>query len=163
MEALSKWILSQPVPLDLGATRIVYKLLNLLQFQSNDAVGLQKLAQMCFDTIIYLNDNTFQSISSDSVEPNEPLHQAMILLRICSNIVALEGAFGDHIIDNWFRSQNRSLASFFNRFIDLHAENGLSVEEIYWFVGNLMKCQIRNHQYLEADEFIVKLKFNTKC
>lgn len=78
-------------------------------------------------------------------------------MRISSNIVALGGSFGDYIVDSWFRSQNRSLASFFNRFIDLFSAHGLLIDEINWFIGNLMKCQLNelNRQYLEVGELIL--------
>lgn len=158
IETLSKWILNQPIPLDPRITKIVYKLLNLLGFQSNDAIGIQQLVHLCFDTLIHVHDNPSSTPGS-----NESLHQVILLMRICSNIVALENSFGGYIIDHWFCSQNRSMASFFNHFIEQFSSNGLSVEEIYWFTGNLMKCQINESstKFVEYDEFFVKLNMNS--
>lgn len=71
----------------------------------------------------------------------------------------MDSSFGNYIIENWFQSQNRSLALFFNHFIALFVANSISINEIYWFIGNLMKCQ-HNEQtlkYLESDEFFVKI------
>lgn len=139
-------------------TKIIYKLLNLLNFQSNDAIGVQKLIHFCFDTLIHLHDQP----SSLSIS-NESLHQAVLLMRISSNIVALENSFGGYIIEHWFQSQHRSMATFFNYFIDLLSTNSLSVDEIYWFISNLMKCQMNESitKFLECDELLVKLKMNT--
>lgn len=156
IDTLSNWILSQKAPLDTGITRIVYKLLNLLKFQSNDANEVQKLVHICFDTLIYVFDQT-SSLPSESSELH---HQAVLLMRICSNFVAMDSSFGNYIIENWFvKSQNRSLALFFNHFIALFVANSISINEIYWFIGNLMKCQ-HNEQtlkYFESDEFFVKI------
>lgn len=158
IETLSKWILNQTAPLDSRLTKIIYKLLNLLNFQSNDAISVQKLVHFCFDTLIYL----YNQPSSLPVS-NQSLHQVVLLTRICSNFVALENSFGGYIIEHWFQSQNRSIATFFNHFIDQLSANSLSVDEIYWFIGNLMKCQINESitKFLECDEFFLKLKMNT--
>lgn len=158
IETLSKWILSQTVPLDPRITKIVYKLLNLLGFQSKDAIGVQQLVHLCFDTLIHVHENF--SMMSD---PNENLHQVILLMRICSNIVALENSFSCYIIERWFCSQNRSMVTFFNQFIERFVANGLSVDEIYWFIGNLMKCDTNDltMKFLEYDEFFVKLKMST--
>lgn len=81
-------------------------------------------------------------------------------MRICSNLVALENSFADLIIENWFDSKNRSIALFFNHFIDQFTASSLHVEEIYWFIGNLLKSQVAetSWKYIEKDEFFDKIK-----
>ncbi|XP_055295482.1 uncharacterized protein LOC129565094 [Sitodiplosis mosellana] len=155
----AKWILHQEAPLDLGKTKIVYKLLNLLEFKSNDAIEMDKLVYICFGTLLNLYDVTSSSPPAPS-ESREFLHQVVLLMRICSNLVALENSYADYIIDNWFRTQSRSLATFFNYFIKQMAATNLSIEEIYWFIGNLMKCQLSDTtlKYVETDEFFAKIQ-----
>lgn len=155
IETLSSWILSHSAPLDAGVIRIVYKLLNLLNYQSNDVDGVKKLVQIFFDTLIHLQ-NQFKSSTPES---SEFLHQVVLLMRICSNVVALESSFGEIIIENWFKSQNRSLALFFNYFIELFAKCSLSPTEIYWFIGNLMKCPLSEstQTFVELDDFFNKI------
>lgn len=135
--------------------KIVYKLLNLLNFQSNDTIGVQKLVHFCFDTAIYI-ERKLPSVT----DPTEFLHSMVLIMRISSNIIALENSFGDYIIEQWFLSQNRSIAAFFNNFIDFFVVNSLSVDEIYWFIGNIIRCPMNETvtQFLEDDEFMVKLK-----
>lgn len=149
--------MNQAAPLDLGLTRIVYKFLNLLEFKSNNAIGMQKLVQICFETLIHLHDN----ISSAPPSP-EFFYHVILCMRICSNIVAVETSVADYIIENWFRMQSRSLVVFFNHFIELIATTNLSTEEIYWFIGNLMKCQLSDAslKYLETDEFFARIKMD---
>lgn len=145
------------MPLSLPIAKIVYKLLNLLDFKSNDALGMQKLFLLCFETLIYLHDNTSASSSLDQVDS---LQNVIILMRICSNLVVLENSFADLIIENWFDSENRSIALFFNHFIDQFTASGLHIEEIYWFIGNLLKLQVAQNswKYIEKDEFFDKIK-----
>lgn len=83
-------------------------------------------------------------------------------MRICSNIVALEQSYGDYMVQQWFQSPNRSMTSFFNQFIELLATNNLSVDEIYWFIGNLMKCPIKEStlEFLQCDNFPMELNMN---
>lgn len=142
----------------MGITKIVYKLLNLLEFKSNDAIGMQKLLHICFETLIHLYDAT--SSSPTAPESSEYLHQVILLMRICSNILTLENSYADYIIDNWFKTQSRSLVTFFNHFIVQMAAAKLSTEEIYWFIGNLMKCQLSETslKYIEIDEFFAKIQ-----
>lgn len=58
--------------------------------------------------------------------------------------------------------QSRSLVEFFNHFIELIGTTNLSIGEIYWFIGNLMKCQLSDAslKYLETDEFFAKIKMD---
>lgn len=158
METLSKWILSQEAPLDLGMTKIVYKLLNLLEFKAIDAVGMQKLFHNCFETLIHLYDT--MSSSPPAADSSDFLHHAILLMRICSNLVTLESSYADYIIDNWFRTQSRSLATFFNYFIEQISAVNLSIKEIYWFIGNLMKSQLSETslKYIEIDDFLAKIQ-----
>lgn len=151
IETLSNWILSQSVPLDASITRIVYKFLNLLKFQSSDAIGMQKLVYICFETLIHL----YNSNVDPSPESSDYFHQAVLHMRILSNIVALENRFADCIIENWFVNQPRSMASFFNHFIDLFSACSISIDEIYWFIGNLMKCQLNeiSLKYIEMERY----------
>lgn len=139
-------------------TKIVYKLLNLLEFKSNDAIGMQKLGHIAFETLIYLHNIT--STSTSPQESVESLHQVVLLMRICSNLVAVEPSYADYIIENWFRTKSRSLAAFFNHFIEQIAAVNLSMEEIYWFIGNLMKCKLSGStlEYLESDAFFATIK-----
>ncbi|XP_031623357.1 uncharacterized protein LOC116340809 [Contarinia nasturtii] len=159
VETLSKWILSQTAPLDPSITKIIYKLLDLLQFQSKDVIGMQKLVFICFETLIHLYNGSATS-SLQSTRSSEHLHQVVLHMRILSNIVALENSFADLIIETWFVNQSRSLASFYNHFIDLFSAHSVSIEEIYWFIGNLMKCQLGevSLKYLETDQFFAQIK-----
>lgn len=161
IEILSKFILSEAVPLNLRVTKIAYKLLNLLGFQSNaNDDGMQNLLKLCFDTLIHIYSTCNLVSAHDS---NESTQLVILLLRICSNIVALHAVFGEFIILNWFQSQNRSMSSFFNHFIQLLTTNGLSVDEIFWFIGNLLKGQTNSEstaKYLECDDFFKKLHTN---
>lgn len=139
----------------MGTTKIVYKLLGLVSYQSNDAIAVQKLAHICFETLIYLHDSTL----AVSVESIEFLHHIVLLMRICSNIVALENSFTNYIIETWFAAQSRSLLSFFNRLIELFTIHNLAIDEIYWFIGNLMKCQLSEAslKHIEMSAFFVNI------
>lgn len=159
IEILSKFLLDQAVPLSPRITKIAYKFLNLLGFQSNDDDGMQRLLKLCIDTLIHIHDT---SNSSTTPDLSESIQHVVLLMRMCSNIVALNQIFGDFIIKTWFQSQNRSMASFLNHFIELLTVNGFSLTEIYWFVGNLLKCRTNEStiKYLEHDDFLKKLNTN---
>lgn len=139
-------------------TKIAYKLLNLLLFQVNDNDdGLQRVLKLCFETLMHIH-NTPTSFSAS--HSNESVQHVLLLMRISSNIVAVNQSLGDFIIFNWFQLQNRSMASFFNHFIEQITLNDCSVAEIYWLIGNLLKTQINNEstkQYLECDDFFNKI------
>lgn len=161
IEILSKFILDHEVPLNLRITKIAYKLLNLLDFQSNDDDGMQRLLKFCFDTLNHIHDTS--NSSTNTPDSNESIQHVILLMRICSNIVARNQILGGFIIANWFQSQNRSMTSFFNHFIDLLlTTNGSSVPEIYWFIGNLLKCPTNEStiKYLEREDFLKKLNTN---
>lgn len=161
IEILSKFILNQVAPLNLRVTKIAYKLLNLLRFQANDNDdGLQRVVKLCFDTMIHMHDTLNLLSASDS---NESAQHVIVLMRICSNSVAVDPLVGDFIIFNWFQSQNRSMASFFNHFIEQISLNGCSAVEILWFIGNLLRSQVNNEstkKYLECDDFFKKFNSN---
>lgn len=133
--------------------------MNLPEFKLNDATAVQKLVHIIFDTLIHVHDSTLSSAGNLT----ELLHRVALLIRICANIVAVEGSVADYIIETWFRPQNRSIASFFNHFIELFITNSMSIEEIYWFIGNLLKCQLSapSLKYLEMDSFFTKIKMDT--
>lgn len=153
------FILNQAAPWNPRITRIAYKLLNLLEFQSiDDDNGTQRLIKLCFDTLIHIHDTA----TSSAPDSSQFIEHVILLMRICSNIVALHYTHGDYIIHNWFQFQNRSISSFFNHFIELLTANGFSVNEIYWFIGNLLKCATNEStiKYLECDHFFAKLNTN---
>lgn len=159
IEIISKFILDQTVPLKPRVTRIAYKLLNLLGFQSNDSDGMHRLTKLCFETLIDIHDTPDHPSASDS---NESVQHVILLMRICSNIVVQNPNFSDFIINCWFETQNRSMGSFLNDFIELvTAADGFSVSEIYWFIGNLLKCHTNEStmKYLEFDNFFTKLLY----
>lgn len=135
----------------------------MLEFKSNDAMGMQKLLNICFKTLIHLHDTT--SSNPPAPDFSEFFHQVILLMRICSNIVTLENSYVDYIIDNWFRAPSRSLATFFNYFIEQMAAANLSIEETYWFIGKLMKCQLSETslKYIEIDDFFVKIQMKAWC
>lgn len=162
IEILSKFLLDCEVPLNLRITKIAYKLLNLLEFQSNDFDGMQKLLKLCFDTLIHIHDNCVVDDSTDAPDSDESIQHAVFLMRICSNVVARNPMVGDFIVTNWFQSKNRSMTSFFNHFVELLIAKGFSVAEIYWFIGNLLKCSTNEStiKYLECDDFLNNLNTN---
>lgn len=160
IEILSKFLLDHEVPLELRITKIAYKFLNLLEFQSNDDDGIQRLLKQCFDTLIHIHDKSIASANTPDLD--ESIQHVILMMRICSNIVARYQAFGDFIITNWFQYGNRSMASFFNHFIELLlGANDFSVAEIYWFIGNLLKSSTNEStiKYLECDDFLNKIKY----
>lgn len=150
--------MNQAPPLNLGITKIAYKLLNLLEFKCSDAIGKQKLVDQCIETLIYLYDTT--SSLPSTPEPKDFLNQVVLLMRICSNLSALEDSYGDYIIENWFRVPSRSLRDFFNYFFEKFAVSNLSFNEIYWFIGNITKGQLSEttQNYLAIDDFFFKIK-----
>lgn len=147
------WILDQNAPISHQMSTITYKLLNVLDFQANDTFAFQKVLMICVDTLIHIQDAMMTSPS------DEFLHQSILLMRICSNIIARENENANYFIENWFSSKNRSISLFFNQFIEFIQSKGLSIQEIYWFIGNIINCSLNDncHQYLENDEFFTKL------
>lgn len=143
--------------MNLQITKIAYKLLNLLEFQSNgddDDDGMRRLLTLCFDTLIYIH-GTLNASSDPKPDLIESIQNGILLMRICSNIVALNQKLGDFVITNWFQFQSRSMALFFNYFDELFKANGFSVAEIHWFIGNLLECPMNEStaKYLECEEF----------
>lgn len=158
VEIISEFILNQVVPLQVQVIKIAYKLFNLVGFQSD--LRSIKLLKLCFGTLVHIHDT---SDLRPAPVPNESVHHVMLLMRICSNIAVLNKEFSGFIIYAWFKSQDRSMASFFNHFIELLTTNGFSAKEIFWFIGNLLKDQTSDDstiKYLENDDFFKKLHTN---
>lgn len=153
-ESLSAWILAQTLPLSHEITFIAYKLLNLLDYQSYDADVLRKLFVNSFNSLLHHVDASGTVQQSDKI-----VHQCIILLRICSNIIVRHSEYGDFLIGNWFGASNRSISLFFNAFSDMVKLFGMSPQEICWFIGNLMNCPLNeaNMAYLENDGMFSKL------
>lgn len=153
------WILAQTLPLSHEITFIAYKLLNVLDFQASDPDVLRKLFVNSFTSLLHYVDSS--AVTSPT---NRIVHQCIILLRICSNIVVRQNEYADFLIGTWFCASSpiRSISLFFNAFSDLIKSFGMSSQEICWFIGNLMNCSLNeaNMAYLEGDGMFSKLNID---
>lgn len=150
LRRISEWIASQNVPIDVELTSITYKLLDKLEFGSKHFLDLQKLLSVSFGTLLIISEL-----------PNNNLRQIILLIRICSNLLAMENRLGCLILKDWFYVPQRSLSTFFNRILHVIRENNLSVCEIYWFINNLINHQFQEDKHQELDNFFVELDIKT--
>lgn len=150
METLSQWIQQQGAPLDPESTPIIYRFLDKLEFKSNDSHAMQKLLTNCFDTLVLLSEGS----ESDS-------RHIILLVRICSNIIATEKSLGDFIVRKWFLLREKTISTFFDSIIRIvKGKENLSANEVYWFINNIISAPLSDgtSKLIDLDALIADIE-----
>lgn len=157
LEKFSTFIFQHVAPIEPQLTTIAYKYFDMIDFHSHDETALGRLLELSLNTLFHIHDT--HNVTSETSVPPDTQRQIILLIRMCSNIVAIQSDYVDWFIENIFQPQSRSMSSIFNYFIDLVATNTQFVREINWFLGNLINSPFSNNSlaYLESDGFFANI------
>lgn len=133
--------------MSLLVTKILYKLLNKLDFQWHEEDFFVKVLDLCTVAVFHLHKH----IQSFPIEFPESISHIIILLRIIGNLLVTKVWSANYIIENGFAANNVEIAQFFK---DLLAaiDNDASQREILWLARNLLENNFVR-EYLNRGDF----------
>lgn len=119
------------------ATKILYKLLNKMNFQWPDEAVILNAMDSSIATIFYL----YQNIQSFPIDCFEPFSHIILLLRIIGNFMALKDWTANYVITNGFAANNVEVGGFFKNLLET-LDNEATQRELIWVARNLLenKC-----------------------
>lgn len=140
---LFEWIASssQSSILSFQTSKILYKLLNTLNFQMSEyprslTVNVMGLS---VGTVLQLHRN----IQSFPIECREPFAHIIILLRIIGNFLAINSWTANSIITDGFAANNVPIAQFFKDLLET-LDTEASQREILWVARNFLENEHLN-------------------